>query len=98
MQINDRLSTEELSKEELTLISKFLEMASDEFSNHGCNDLVIKNTPEHRAIIEKMEKWNSGGKEPLPRFDKPTIFTYDWYMMSYFAARCKLLATKVSGA
>lgn len=78
-----------LSKLELTLISNCLEMASDEFSNHGCNDMQLANTDENWQLIEDMEEWN--GTDPQdklqrPSLDKP-IYTYDWYVMRYLASR-----------
>lgn len=65
-------------------------MASDEFSNHGCNDFVLENTPENYAFIEAMEKWNvseSGGEpnEISISKDGKEIYTMDWYVMSYLA-------------
>ena len=51
----------------LLLASEMLNLASDEFSNHGCNDLddkVVKMiSPE---LCEEMKQWNSKGETSWP--------------------------------
>lgn len=75
---------------EYELAAKLLDMASDEFSNHGCNDFELPNTPENYALVESMELWNvsESGEEPNEvnvSEDGQTIYTMDWYIMSYLA-------------
>ena len=51
----------------LVLASEMLELAQNEFSNHGCNDLedkIVKLIPE--SMLEEMRQWNSKGKDPWP--------------------------------
>ena len=51
---------ERLTDAEANIASKLLDMASDEFSNHGCNDLEkeieVLITPE---LLEEMRVWNN---------------------------------------
>ena len=76
-----------MTKNERKLAAEMLELASAEFSNHGCNDLELENTDENWAMIEAMEDWN--GSRPEDRNERPRgnkkIFTNDWFVMSYLA-------------
>ena len=78
------------------ILAKLLEMASDEFSNHGCNDFELPNTQENRELMTAYGKWNS--EEEFAKFglniseDGKTIYTYDWLLMDYFARRARELA------
>jgi hypothetical protein len=80
----------EVAKAQHRILADLLDMANDEFSNHGCNDYELENTPENLAIVTAMEKWNTenSGEEPYaPNIsnDGTKIYTQDWYLMSYFA-------------
>lgn len=49
-----------MNKDILTLASKMLELASDTFSNHGCNDLdrdVINSIENEQEICKQIEEW-----------------------------------------
>lgn len=72
---------------EYKILARLLEMASDEFSNHGCNDFEIPNTPENNELVKQAYLWSSGEIEEFEEDeeDKDTITTYDWILMSYFA-------------
>lgn len=51
----------------LILASKMLDLAQNEFSNNGCNDLeesIRKLIPE--SMLEEMRQWNSKGTDPWP--------------------------------
>lgn len=77
-----------LNKTEWTILAQLLEMAADEFGNHGCNDFELPNTPENREFMERMELWNSGPNgEPMPlnvSRDGKQIYTMDSSLMYYF--------------
>jgi hypothetical protein len=70
---------------ERKLLSDLLGMAADEFSNHGCNDYVLPNTPETREFLanimkEDDEEWAA---EILNRKgDK--LYAQDWMLIRYF--------------
>lgn len=84
-----------LTKNELKLISELLKLASDEFSNHGCNDLEIPNTEENKQLLIDMINWNGDEyeiEEEIPEIQKckkKMLFTHDSFLMSYLAARCE---------
>ena len=84
-----------LSNLELKLISELLEMASSEFSNHGCNDFVLDATDENKDLICKIieengdSEWEEHAADVRSKKDK--IYFYDWWLMSYFARKCKNL-------
>lgn len=43
-----------MTKTQLLMTAKMLEMASDTFSNQGCNDLYLENTPENLEFVKDM--------------------------------------------
>jgi hypothetical protein len=80
-----------MDKKKLALAAELLEEASNEFSNHGCNDFQLENTDENWQLICDMEDWNRTSAEdrsPRPPLNRP-IYTMDWYVMSYLAAFLK---------
>lgn len=86
-----------LTKAELALISQLLEMASDEFSNHGCNDFKLPATEENKALMSRMIETSfdeCDQEEALQDIidAKDEIFTVDSMLMGYFARRCAQLA------
>lgn len=81
-----------LTKPELQLTSLLLDLASDEFSNHVCNDFELPNTQEMVDLLNRIEAWNVGpGQKPeeVHVFDssKKTLYSTDWLLMRYFSAR-----------
>jgi len=81
------------------ILAKLLEMASDEFSNHGCNDFDLPNTPENRKLMTAIEIRNSepeylklAGIELNISKDGKYIFANDSILMSYFAHLARELA------
>lgn len=70
------------------LAADLLESASEEFSNHGCNDYPLENTPENRAFYEKMMK-ECSGEEITVAPGKDKIYAQDWLIMSYLARLLK---------
>lgn len=85
------METKPLTPAELKLMADVLELAGDQFSNHGCNDFEIDDTPEHRAIVAEMHKDDPG-------FDIEDFLYHgkinagDDSLMSHFADRCSALA------
>lgn len=77
-----------LSESALRLASEMLELASDEFSSHCCNDLVIDNTPENFEFIQDMHNWNErcvSKEKPSVTSEGDKIITMDWFVMSYLS-------------
>jgi hypothetical protein len=64
--------------------AELLRTASEEFSNHGCNDYPLENTPENREFAKKVFKTSCGEDLDVPD-DAKKIFLQDWIVMSYCA-------------
>jgi hypothetical protein len=75
-----------MTKLEKELACLCLRMASDQFSNHGCNDFPMDNTDEIWDLHEKIDDWAE--TEPEDRSTRPAgnkIYFYDWLLMNYLA-------------
>lgn len=100
------MNSKQFSETELKILIEVLEMASSEFSNHGCNDFPLDPTEENKEFLIKMiretcdevdieREINSLNKTSRTFFDKKECyFSYDWVLMSYFANRCKEMLKK----
>lgn len=74
-----------LSNAEKKLLIKMLEMASDEFANHGCNDFELIDDgglteEEAKEIITRIDEDN-GDDMGSPNFNN--YYTQDWIVMDY---------------
>lgn len=59
-------------------------MASDEFSNHTCNDYVIENTPENLDFVYGIiEASDYPEDEPNISSDGKEIYLMDWQITNY---------------
>lgn len=75
------------------ILAELLDLAKDEFSNHGCGDFELPNTPENRALMEAAEIWNSPEAFELHiSKDDTKIYTQDWFLMAYFSHLARELA------
>jgi len=77
-----------MDKRELELAAALLEMASDKFSNHGCNDYTLPESwtqQECDDFLLAARTWN-GDPEIHRRGDRMTM---DWFVMDYLAAKLK---------
>ncbi len=74
------------SKTELEIMARLLEMASNEFTNHGCNDFTLAATPESIALVKRAEYEEGGNAEPYVR--EGNVNTQDWVLMEYLKRRC----------
>lgn len=77
----------------LILASKMLDLAQNEFSNNGCNDLeesICKLIPE--SMLEEMRQWNSKGKDPWP---ENTYQVGDVSLMSFLSYKLEKMSTIV---
>lgn len=82
-----------MTKLEKKLAAQLLEIASDEFGNHGCNDFPMPNTDENWALMVRMEEDNVGlpweqipdeDKAKRPPLDRDIYFQDSW-LMSYLS-------------
>ena len=77
-----------ISKKELALAAKMLELASDQFSNHGCND-VDENVydtwtlEERQRFVKEFHEWNGDPEE----YEETFLHLGDSTIMSFLAAK-----------
>lgn len=76
----------------MKLASDLLEIAAETFSNHGCNDFELPNTQESVDLLNAIEMWNVGPNEEPDQIhtlnpSEKFIYTQDWLLMRYLAAR-----------
>ena len=84
----------ELKPYEARLVAHLLEIASNEFSNHGCNDLnltenVLDLTDKERREFALNMAYENGDEDEIYETrngDTPDYAT-DWCAMSYFSRR-----------
>lgn len=76
------------------LAGRLLEMASEEFSNHGCNDLDetwLKDwsDEEKQAMAQDMVKYNIIDQSDIDDYDGVVdhLLTNDTTLMDYFAKK-----------
>ena len=75
-----------MNTKEKQLAAKMLEMASDEFSNHGCNDVensVWKgwSKEERMTFVKEYHEWNGDPEE----FDSKYLHLPDFAIFSFLA-------------
>jgi hypothetical protein len=81
------------------LAAILLDVASDKFSNQICSDFRLVEDggvtarEDRRELVLAMERWN-GDADELKRLeelddDDEFLYTNDWYLMAYLAARLK---------
>jgi hypothetical protein len=78
-----------LSTTEKHVAGQLLDAAADEFSNHGCNDLILDNTDENWQLIQDMHAWNRTPPADLPERPAPDekIWTNDWFVMRFLSVK-----------
>lgn len=78
----------DMNEKWLKLAGKLLEKASEEFSNHGCNDWkfpVDWTVEERREIVKKMYEENGDPEN----YDPKHLHVPDWWIMSFLADQLK---------
>ncbi len=76
---------------ECKVLAKLLELASDEFSNNGCNDFnVAKFTTEddRKKLVDRCEYTDDSDEEYRNRLVESGLFQ-DWVLMQAFAREFK---------
>lgn len=77
------------TKTELMVASRLLRLAADEFSNNGCNDFYLEDTPENQKLVRQMQK-DEGIDDPETIFcHDGRIISIDWMLMGYLSRRFK---------
>ena len=77
---------DEIYKKVLKLASELLKMASEEFANHGCNDVdesLYKgwSIEERQELVKGFHEWNGDPEEYNPSF----LYMGDDTLMSYLS-------------
>lgn len=69
------------------LAAKMLREYSNTLSDNGCNDYVLKDTPENREIAEAFHKWAQKDDPDFPDFTPAgsRIYLYDWMVADWLA-------------
>jgi len=79
---------ENISKKELALAAKMLELASEQFDNNGCND-VDENVyegwtlEERQKFVKDFHEWNYSPEE----YDETFLHLGDSTIMSFLASK-----------
>lgn len=87
-----------MTANEQKLAAHVLRMASNEFSNHGCNDFnlaqIVPDQAERDALVRAYHEWN-GDLEEMERYGwleqaqpgSPDYRLMDFMVMDFMAAR-----------
>lgn len=80
-----------MTKEEMLLAANLLDIAGDEFANHGCNDFhlagFIPDAAARRKLVAEYEEWNSQGADFDPEDDY--IYFSDFVLMHWMAKKLR---------
>jgi hypothetical protein len=76
-----------MDKQILLIAAKLLDQASDQFSNHGCNDLdkeVLEVITDKDALTKEVREWvnDDGCPENISHMQ-------DWHLMDYISEKLK---------
>ena len=77
-----------MTKVELIQAGILLDVASEKFSNHCCNDWYLHDNLENRDLISRMYKSLGGVAQDFNRTGDGRICIPDWMMMRYIAQLC----------
>ena len=77
-----------MNEKEFKLAAKMLDLASDEFSNHGCNDVEDSvyegwTIEERRAFVKEFHEWNGDPEE----YNENFLHLGDSTIMSFLSAK-----------
>ncbi len=77
-----------MTQNEKNLAAKMLELASEEFGNHGCNDVDDSlfdgwSKRQRRAFVKAYQKWNGDPEEYSP----DNLHLPDFCIMDFLASK-----------
>lgn len=87
--------TLELSDIEYKFFMEMLDILGDYYSNAGCNDYVIKLTPENIEFIRMLLQQEAEEEEEIEEFEKAVsegkefYYTFDFLILNYFENKFK---------
>ena len=75
---------------ELSLTAKLLDLASNQFSRHGCNDLSESvyegwSIEDKKKFVREYHEWNGDPEE----FDEDFLYLPDYAIMRFLAHKIK---------
>ena len=81
-----------MSNKEKRLAAELLEMASDEYATHTCNDLdpsILEDftMDEKIQLAKEFHQWNGDPEEITGTPDDINALYYDWELMSFLSAK-----------
>lgn len=78
------------------IAAQLLELAADDFSNHGCNDLELDNTPDNLAFVRGMiAASDDPGDVPQLGIGDTSILVSDFRVMRHLATRLEEIAARI---
>lgn len=87
---------------EMRLAADLLELAGDQFANHGCNDFLIDKdilpgderwaTEEVIELDRQMHEDNGDPEEHNPKWIGQNKCFADWWLMKFFATKLRYTA------
>ena len=82
---------------EAKIAAEMLNLAADQFGNHGCNDYALPNTPESLAFVRRLIASGDYPDDP-PHIspDGTEIYLMDWEVMRYCADVLEQYAKKMA--
>lgn len=69
----------------LETAGRLLEMASDSYSNHGCNDFYLPDTPENRELLRAAQLEAYGEEVDIHVDEKGRLVSHDYLLMRFCA-------------
>jgi hypothetical protein len=73
-----------LTKTQLSIAAKMFDLAAAAYSNNGCNDFELDNTPENLEFMRGMIAASDYPEdEPQISRDGTKIYMMDWAVMRY---------------
>lgn len=77
-----------MTRTELDLAARLLDMAADKYAGHVCNDFVMDASAEHHAILVAMHEADDDPDKGSPP-EPGDRYTQDWLLMMYLAGRLR---------
>jgi len=86
-----------MNKKEIDLLCHFLELVSDEFGNHGCNDVEEEvwnnwSLEERKEFVKEYHNWNGDPKE----YNEKYLHISDFAIISFLKSKLQSLSTSAT--
>lgn len=80
-----------MDKKILLFAADLLEEASEIFSNRGCSDYPIENTPDNLEFYRRVYEWMTEDMDEFPEIgdDDKDIYLEDWVVMDFCAEKLR---------